>query len=133
MAVKCAEITALIESVEKNTVRAGARGRNRRDKEHLTETQQGLEADSEFLHRLATNCALKNMDWAARSRTRTPVWVTLAETIRAVNDYGHCQHELDKFQGAGMRGCWDSNGYSTAGCNMGKFVYRGFLLSASSI
>merc|ERR1740121_693234 len=87
MTAKHAEIAALTAAIEKKTVRAGEAGVDIVEmKNDLTDTQEALRADREFLRDLDKNCALKKKDWEERSATRSQELVALSETIKVLND-----------------------------------------------
>merc|ERR1719410_1394385 len=61
-------------------------GSIQRMKHDLTDTQEALAGDKQFLAELDKSCATKTTEWEERSKTRSAELATLAETIKVLND-----------------------------------------------
>ena len=84
---KTKEVAALTATVEAKTTQIGELGVSIvMMKEDLTDTQEALANDKQFLAELQTNCATKTAEWEERSKTRADELVALAETIKVLND-----------------------------------------------
>jgi len=55
-------------------------------KEDLTDTEDQLVKDKDFLKNLETSCATKTKEWEERSKTRSEELTALSETIKILND-----------------------------------------------
>merc|ERR1719190_60449 len=55
-------------------------------KEDLTDTEDQLIKDKDFLKNLETSCATKTKEWEERSKTRSEELTALSETIKILND-----------------------------------------------
>merc|ERR1740123_31747 len=81
------EIVALTNAVEAKTQLVGELGVSiARMKHDLTDTQEALAGDKQFLADLDKSCATKTAEWEERSKTRSAELATLAETIKVLND-----------------------------------------------
>merc|ERR1719471_298386 len=87
MAAKAKEVAALSASVESKLKSVGDLGiKVAQMKEDLTDTQDSLIKDKEFLANLKKSCATKTAEWEERSKTRAEELVALADTIKVLND-----------------------------------------------
>merc|ERR1719491_938323 len=81
------EIAALTNTVEAKTQLVGELGVSlARMKHDLTDTQEALAGDKQFLAELDTSCATKTAEWEERSKTRSEELAALADTIKVLND-----------------------------------------------
>jgi len=81
------EIAALQNSVEAKTQLIGELGVSiARMKHDLTDTQEALAGDQQFLAELDKSCATKTAEWEERSKTRNAELAALADTIKVLND-----------------------------------------------
>merc|ERR1719502_2583219 len=55
-------------------------------KNDLSETEQALIEDQQFLADLKKNCATKEAEWEERCKTRSEELLALADTIKILND-----------------------------------------------
>jgi len=55
-------------------------------KEDLTDTEDQLVKDKDFIKNLETSCATKTKEWEERSKTRSEELTALSETIKILND-----------------------------------------------
>merc|ERR1712113_712958 len=55
-------------------------------KNELTDTEEALIADKEFLANLGKDCATKKAEWDVIVKTRADELVALSETIKILND-----------------------------------------------
>jgi len=55
-------------------------------KEDLTDTEEQLIKDNDFLKNLESSCATKTKEWEERSKTRAEELTALSETIKILND-----------------------------------------------
>merc|ERR1719189_3499995 len=55
-------------------------------KQDLSDTQDALAEDQQFLAELQKGCATKTAEWEERSKTRPAELVALADTIKVLND-----------------------------------------------
>jgi len=75
------------KDLEFKTTRLGElRVENVNLKEDLDDTQKSLAADEKFLADLGKNCATKGEEWEARSKQRAAELLTVAETIKILNE-----------------------------------------------
>merc|ERR550514_298000 len=87
MAAKQKEVEELTKMIETKLQRIGELGVEIVNmKEDLDDTLKALEEDKKFLADLKKNCATKEEDWAARSKTRAEELLALADTIKLLND-----------------------------------------------
>jgi len=81
------EVTALTNTVEAKTQLVGELGVSiARMKHDLTDTQEALAGDKQFLAELGKSCATKTAEWEERSKTRSEELAALADTIKVLND-----------------------------------------------
>jgi len=87
MAAKTKEVDAHVKAIESKTVRVGDLGveivQMRND---LSDTQQQLLADREFLANMDSTCAEKKQVYEEAVKLRTQELVAIAETIKLLND-----------------------------------------------
>jgi septal ring factor EnvC (AmiA/AmiB activator) len=84
---KTKEVQALTAAIESKTVRIGELSVEIVQMQNdLTDTEEGLVADKEFLAGLDTSCKTKMADWEERVKTRGEELTALAETIKVLND-----------------------------------------------
>merc|ERR1719471_2080786 len=87
MAAKTKEIAALSASVESKLKLIGDLGVGiAQMEEDLSDAEEALRDDKEFLANLKKSCASKTAEWEERSKTRSEELVALAETIKILND-----------------------------------------------
>jgi len=87
MAAKKQEVDALTASIESKTVRSGEVAVEIvQMKNDLSETEKALVEDKAFLADLEKNCATKEAEWAATTKSRSEELTALAETIKLLND-----------------------------------------------
>merc|ERR1719316_626428 len=87
MAAKTKEIEALTKAIEEKLARIAELGVEIVNmKEDLDDTTKALIEDKKFLADLDKNCALKEKEWAERSKTRAEELLALADTIKLLND-----------------------------------------------
>merc|ERR1719399_2191713 len=87
MAAKTKEVEELTKMIEDKLTRIGELGVEIVNmKEDLDDTLKALEEDKKFLADLKKNCATKEEDWAARSKTRAEELLAIADTIKLLND-----------------------------------------------
>jgi len=87
MAAKKKEVAALTKMIEEKLERQGELSVKVAEmKNDLTDTEEALIADQDFLANLEKNCAAKKKEWAVRSATRAEELVALADTIKVLND-----------------------------------------------
>jgi chromosome segregation ATPase len=87
MAAKTQEVNALTSAIEKKTERVGELAVSIVQMVNdLSETQQALLEDQNFLAGLEKSCATKEADYNGRVKTRAEELVALAETIKVLND-----------------------------------------------
>merc|ERR1719277_1952509 len=55
-------------------------------KQDLSDTQDSLAEDQQFLAELEKGCSTKTAEWEERSKTRSEELVALADTIKVLND-----------------------------------------------
>merc|ERR1719189_44881 len=81
------EVAALTNTVEAKTQLVGELGVSiARMKHDLTDTQEALAGDKQFLAELDKSCATKTAEWEERSKTRSEELAALADTIKVLND-----------------------------------------------
>merc|ERR1719277_2187889 len=86
-AAKTREVEALGASIESKTKSIGELGVSIvQMREDLSDTQEALLADQEFLKELEGSCSTKTAEWEERSKTRAEELVALADTIKVLND-----------------------------------------------
>jgi hypothetical protein len=87
LAAKAKEIAAHTKAIEEKTVRAGEVAVNIVNmKNDLTDTQEALVADKEFVKELEEGCSNKEAEYNEGQKTRSLELVALAETIKFLND-----------------------------------------------
>merc|ERR550514_914698 len=87
LAAKTKEVEELTKMIETKLQRIGELGVEIVNmKEDLDDTLKALEEDKKFLADLKKNCATKEEDWAARSKTRAEELLAIADTIKLLND-----------------------------------------------
>jgi len=87
MAAKTKEVNALTASIERKLTKIGELATSVATmKNELTDTEEALIADKEFLANLGTNCDKKTEEWNVIVKTRADELVALAETIKVLND-----------------------------------------------
>merc|ERR550514_2064989 len=87
LAAKTKEVEELTKMIETKLTRIGELGVEIVNmKEDLDDTLKALEEDKKFLADLKKNCATKEEDWAARSKTRAEELLAIADTIKLLND-----------------------------------------------
>merc|ERR1740129_548386 len=81
------EIAALTATVESKSQEIGELGVSIVTmKQDLSDTQDALAEDQQFLAELQKGCATKTAEWDERSKTRSEELVALADTIKVLND-----------------------------------------------
>merc|ERR1719215_1236907 len=87
MAAKTKEVKVTTATVETKTVQIGELGVDIvQMKEDVSDTAAALKDDQAFLAELEKGCATKTDEWEARSKTRAEELVTLADTVKVLND-----------------------------------------------
>merc|ERR1719343_296221 len=87
MAAKVKEVQALSEAVEAKLKLVGELSVSvAQMKNELTDTEEALLADQEFLAGLEKACATKKAEWEERSATRADELSALADAIKMLND-----------------------------------------------
>merc|ERR550532_2681412 len=87
VAAKKREIGALSATVESKTQQIGELGVGIVTmKQDLSDTQDSLTEDQQFLAELEKGCSTKTAEWEERSKTRAEELVALADTIKVLND-----------------------------------------------
>merc|ERR1719189_1991516 len=87
IAAKKREVAALTATVESKTQQIGELGVSIVTmKQDLSDTQDSLAEDQQFLAELEKGCATKTAEWEERSKTRSEELVALADTIKVLND-----------------------------------------------
>merc|ERR1719346_858633 len=87
MESKGQEVEALTESIEEKMKLVGELSVDIIEmKEDLTDTEDQLIKDKEFLKNLESSCATKTKEWEERSKTRAEELTALSETIKILND-----------------------------------------------
>merc|ERR1719471_839157 len=87
MSAKTKEVEALTASVETKITQIGDSGvKLVHMKEDLSDTQETLLEDKQFLKELEKGCKTKTAEWEERSKTRAEELVALADTIKILND-----------------------------------------------
>merc|ERR1719226_476232 len=87
IAAKEKEVAALTATVESKTQEIGELGVNIVTmKQDLSDTQDSLAEDQQFLAELEKGCSTKTAEWEERSKTRSDELVALADTIKVLND-----------------------------------------------
>jgi len=81
------EVEALTASIDEKMKLVGELGVDIIEmKEDLTDTEDALMKDKEFLKNLSLSCAKKTKEWEERSKTRAEELTALSETIKILND-----------------------------------------------
>merc|ERR1719251_237769 len=87
ISAKTKEVVVLTSTIESKTERIGELGVSTvQMKEDLSDTQDALAQDKQFLAELEKGCATKAAEWQERSKTRSEELVALADTIKVLND-----------------------------------------------
>merc|ERR1719189_1620902 len=87
IAAKKREVAALIATVESKTQQIGELGVSVVTmKQDVSDTQNALAEDQQFLAELEKGCATKTAEWKERSKTRSEELVALGDTIKVIND-----------------------------------------------
>merc|ERR1719330_73071 len=87
MESKGQEVEALTESIDEKMKMVGELGIDIIEmKEDLTDTEDQLIKDKDFLKNLESSCATKTKEWEERSKTRAEELTALSETIKILND-----------------------------------------------
>jgi len=87
MAAKTKEVNALTASIERKLAKVGDLAMSIASmKNELTDTEESLIADKEFLANLGTDCDKKTEEWNVIVSTRADELTALAETIKVLND-----------------------------------------------
>jgi chromosome segregation ATPase len=87
MSAKTKEVNALSASIEAKSKSIGELSVSiAMMKNDLTDTEEALLADKEFLAGLDTSCKTKSAEWDIRVKTRADELVTLADAIKVLND-----------------------------------------------
>merc|ERR1719346_942028 len=81
------EVEALTASIDEKMKLVGELGVDIIEmKEDLTDTEDQLVKDKEFIKNLEASCATKTKEWEERSKTRSEELTALSETIKILND-----------------------------------------------
>merc|ERR1719360_32156 len=81
------EVEALTESIDEKMKLVEELGIDIIEmKEDLTDTEDQLIKDKDFLKNLESSCATKTKEWEERSKTRAEELTALSETIKILND-----------------------------------------------
>jgi len=87
MKAKNKEIEALTSSIESKTKLIGTLGVEIvQMKDDLSDTQEALAQDRQYLADLEKSCSTKTAEWEERQKTRADELVALADTIKILND-----------------------------------------------
>jgi len=87
MAAKSKEVATLQKQIEVEMTRIGDLSVKIAGEENdLEDTRESLSADQKFKLELATSCDTKTQDWELIKKTRAAELLTLAETIKVLND-----------------------------------------------
>jgi len=87
MESKGQEVEALTASIDEKMKLVGELGVDIIEmKEDLTDTEDQLVKDKDFLKNLDASCATKTKEWEERSKTRAEELTALSETIKILND-----------------------------------------------
>lgn len=87
MAAKKREVAALAASIEAKMKKVGELSvQIMQSKTDLTDTQQALLADKQFLTELKEGCKTKAAEWEERGGTRSQELAAIADTIKVLND-----------------------------------------------
>merc|ERR1719305_2251665 len=87
MESKGQEVEALTASIDEKMKLVGELGIDIIEmKEDLTDTEDQLIKDKDFLKNLESSCATKTKEWEERSKTRAEELTALSETIKILND-----------------------------------------------
>jgi hypothetical protein len=87
MESKGQEVEALTASIDEKMKLVGELGVDIIEmKEDLTDTEDQLIKDKDFLKNLESSCATKTKEWEQRSKTRAEELTALSETIKILND-----------------------------------------------
>jgi len=87
MESKGQEVEALTASIDEKMKLVGELGVDIiKMKEDLTDTEDQLIKDKDFLKNLESSCATKTKEWEERSKTRAEELTALSETIKILND-----------------------------------------------
>merc|ERR1719189_1462225 len=87
MESKGQEVEVLTASIDKKMKLVGELGVDIIEmKEDLTDTEDQMVKDKDFLKNLETSCATKTKEWEERSKTRAEELTALSETIKILND-----------------------------------------------
>ena len=83
MAAKGKEVAAHTKAIEEKSMRSGETAvRNAEMKNDLSDTQEALANDKQFLTELKQGCDTKAAEWEERQKTRSQELLALAETIK---------------------------------------------------
>merc|ERR1719401_1959983 len=87
MSAKTKEVDALTAAIETKTRRVGELSISIVQMQNdLSDTEEGLIADKDFLVEMEKSCKTKTAEWEERVKTRGDELVALAETIKILND-----------------------------------------------
>merc|ERR1719204_2495201 len=87
MESKGQEVEALTAAIDEKMKLVGELGVDIIEmKEDLTDTEDQLVKDKDFLKNLDKSCATKTKEWEERSKTRAEELTALSETIKILND-----------------------------------------------
>jgi len=87
MKAKNKEVQALTSSIESKTKQIGELGvQIVQMKDDLSDTQEALAQDQQYLADLEKSCSTKTGEWEERQKTRADELVALADTIKVLND-----------------------------------------------
>merc|ERR1719251_424699 len=87
ISAKTKEVVVLTSTIESKTQQIGELGVNIVTmKQDLSDTQDALAEDRQFLAELEKGCSTKSAEWEERSKTRSAELVALADTIKVLND-----------------------------------------------
>jgi septal ring factor EnvC (AmiA/AmiB activator) len=87
MAAKTKEVVALSAAIESKLKKSAELGVSiAQMKNDLTDTEEALLADKDFLANLESSCATKTAEWEERVKTRGEELSALADTIKLLND-----------------------------------------------
>jgi len=87
MLAKQKELDASTKAIESKSVRVGSLAVDIATMQNdLSDTEQGLNGDKEFLRDMDKNCATQAKEWDERTQTRSAETLAIAETIRVLND-----------------------------------------------
>jgi len=87
ISAKTKEVSVLTATIESKTAQIGELGVSIvQMKNDLSDTQQTLAEDKQFLAELEKGCSTKAAEWEERSKTRSEELVALSDTIKVLND-----------------------------------------------